>query len=171
MNKMVRFRELKLHVQLPFIGMEGTWEPNEVQMKAAWELYIELATRISIVELKEGEGLLREVLHSLYSIFSITREILKKYGPEVAISNEKSQINLGQIAIHILNRVLRPVLAKWHPVLLDYENKRPTDKSIVEHERVWPCNEKLRIELNKVRKQLLAYADVLAEAAGIEALI
>lgn len=162
---------IKFRVQLPFLGIDGTWEPNKIQRKAAWEIYIELITRVSVVELKKDEGLLREALSSLYSIFSITREILKKYGPEVAAPSPGSNISLASIAVIILNRVLRPVLAKWHPMLLDYENCRPIDKSVVEYEKEWPYNQELRDELNIVREKMIKYSNVLAEAAGVKSLI
>jgi len=53
-------------LQLPYIGgVEGTWEPDESERQAAWEMYVELITRISIEELQVNEGLLRETLSSL----------------------------------------------------------------------------------------------------------
>lgn len=167
--EMLKMKGVK--VQLPFLEIEGDWEPNEIQRKAAWEIYIELITRITVVELKEDEGLIREALSSIYSIFSITREILKKYGPEVATSSASTEINLGGIAVSILNKKLRPVLAKWHPLLLDYENHKPKDKSTVEYEKEWQYNAQLRQELNNLRIDMLDYAKLLAEAAGVDSLI
>jgi hypothetical protein len=77
----VKLKNVKVNLTLPLIGsVEGTWEPNETEKDAAWELYVELITRISVVELKPDEGLLREAMASLYSLFATTRGILKKYG-------------------------------------------------------------------------------------------
>ena len=70
---------VKVSLKLPVVEIEGIWVPDKKQREAAWEMYIELVTRISVAELKPGEGLLREALSSLYSLFKTTREILRKY--------------------------------------------------------------------------------------------
>lgn len=49
---------------------------NEARRWAAWALYIELKTRITTQALNDDQGLLREALNSLYSLFGSTREIL-----------------------------------------------------------------------------------------------
>ncbi|MEH1786501.1 MAG: hypothetical protein V7L23_13180 [Nostoc sp.] len=165
-------KDIKVKIKLPFIGeIEGSWQPDENDEKAAWELYVELITRISIVKLKPDEGLLREALSSLYSVFASTREILKKYGASIARSKNESPISFGYLAIAVLNTVLRPVLAKWHPLLLDYESKKPQDMSPVEHEKLWNRNQELRTELNQVRHILVEYAEILAEVAKVPLLI
>ncbi|WP_370135611.1 hypothetical protein [Streptacidiphilus sp. EB103A] len=71
--------KLNLHV----LEIAGTWEPNDAERRAAWELYVELVTRVSVVPLGTDEGLLREALSSLYSLFGTTREVLRRHGPEV----------------------------------------------------------------------------------------
>src|SRR5207244_6175375 len=106
------------------IGVEGTWEPDQAERDAAWEMYVELVTRISVAPLAPDEGLLREALSSLYTVFGTTRAILRKYGPSVARPKGEGTLSLGHLAVAILNRVLRPVLAKWHPMLLHYEATR-----------------------------------------------
>jgi len=55
-----KLSESKFKVSLGFIQLESTWEIDEIQKKAAWEMYVELATRITTAELKEDEGRLRE---------------------------------------------------------------------------------------------------------------
>lgn len=169
---MAKLKNVKVNLTLPFIGsVEGTWEPDENERNAAWDLYVELITRISVVELKPDEGLLREALSSIYSLFATTREILKKYGASVARSKGESSISFGYLAVAILNTVLRPVLAKWHPLLLDYESKREKNTSATEHERNWERCEELRQVLNDVRYILIEYADLLAQVADVPLLI
>ena len=74
----------KLSLNLPF-GLGGIdLEPDETQQKAAWTLYVELITRAAVQPLDEEEGLLREVLNSLYTIFKLTRDVLRDAGPGVA---------------------------------------------------------------------------------------
>ena len=169
---MPELENVEVNIKIPFIGeIKGTWKPDEKEREAAWEMYVELITRISIVELQPNEGILREALSSLYSLFPTTREILKKYGPAVAQPKGKDNISFGLLAVTILNIVLRPVLAKWHPLLLDYENKREPSVSILEHEKKWDKNEELRKVLNDVRCTLLDYTKILAEVARVPLLI
>jgi len=169
---MAKFTSVKVSLKLPYIGgVEGTWEPDESERDAAWEMYVELITRISVAELKSGEGLLREALSSLYTLFDTTRKILRKYGPSIAQPKGKNNLSFGYLAVVILNVVLRPVLAKWHPLLLDYESTKKTSVSALEHERQWDKYEELRQVLNKVRDVLIQYANLLAQVADVPSLI
>ena len=73
-------------------------------------MYVELITRISVVELKPGEGLLREALTSLYSLFDTTRKILRQHGPSIAQPKDKSDVSFGYLAIAILTPyILQPL--------------------------------------------------------------
>ncbi len=155
---------------LPFIGLEGNWEVDDLQRKAAWEIYVELITRVTVVELKKEEGILREAMTSFYSMFNTTREILKKYGPTIAVAAKNSDMTLGHVAVGVLNKVLRPLLAKWHPILEDYEKQRPASISITEHERNWEYADVLRAEIETIRKTMIEYADVLAEVSEVSKL-
>jgi len=169
---MAKFTSVKVNIKLPYIGgVEGTWEPDESERKAAWEMYVELITRISVAELRPEEGLLREALSSLHTLFDTTRKILRKYGPSIAQPKGKNILSFGYLAVTILNVVLRPVLAKWHPLLLDYENTKETFVSPVEHEQKWDKNEELRKVLNDVRDILIQYANLLAQVANVPSLI
>ena len=120
-NKKVK--ATKLTVGLPFNLGSLELENDEAQMRAAWSLYVELSTRISTVPLDEGTGILREALTSLYNMFNITRKILRDAGPDIA----QGPNSLGAIAIDVLNIGLRPLLVKWHPMMKDYEEKKPAD--------------------------------------------
>jgi len=166
-----KLSQSKFTVNLGFLQIETTWEIDEIQKKAAWEMYVELSTRISTAELKKDEGLLREALTSLHSLFATTREILKRYGPSVATPTNPTDTTFGHIAVGILNRVIRPTLAKWHPRLLDWEQQREKGKTLTEHENEWKYNEELRNEINIVRIKLIEYADVLGVVSGVASLI
>lgn len=164
----MKLNRVNVSLTLPYFGkIEGTWDPDESEQKAAWEMYVELITRISVVELSPDEGLLREALSSLYTLFDTTRSILRKYGPTVAQPKKENNLSFGYLAVAILNAVIRPLLAKWHPLLLSYENKRPQDISIVEWERNWEYEQKLREEINAVRLTLIKYANILAKVAKV----
>jgi hypothetical protein len=158
----------RVTVKLPWL--EGEWEADEAQRNAAWEMYVELVTRIAVQALGPSDGLLREALTSFYSLFAETRRILRQYGPSVATAREKGTLTFGQLAVDVLNRSLRPLLAKWHPLLEEYESSRPSGRSRLEHERAWSQREALRFEIEACRANLVAYADLLAAVCGIQPL-
>lgn len=158
-----KIRATKLTVGLPFNLGQLEFEPDEIQQRAAWELYVELTTRIAIEPHGPDEGLMREALLSLYSIFGVTREILRQAGPSVA----QGPKSLGPVAIEVLNKGLRPFLAKWHPLLLTHEQKRPTDITAHDHELSWDKFSEFQQELTKVQEQMIIYAEALGKIAGI----
>lgn len=166
-------KEISFSLGLPFgLGsLGGKWEPSEEERRAAWEMYVELITRVSIEELSPGEGLLREALSSLYTLFGTTREILRKYGPGVAAPKPGSDLSFGIIAVTVLNKALRPFLTKWHPELTHYESRRPPDVSPLEHERRWELADDLRSDLNELRTTLRTYADYLGKVADVPPLV
>ena len=165
-----RNERFQVSLNLPYFGsIGGSWVPDESQREAAWELYVELATRIAVVELKPDEGLLREALTSLYSLFATTRSILREKGPDVAKPGS-GDVSFGQLAVLVLNRTVRPFLAKWHPALRDYEETRPRDVSQVDHERAWDQAGELRAELRELQAALASYAAQLAEVAEVPSL-
>lgn len=164
-------RKFSVSAKLPFLEIGGEWEPDDAERKAAWEMYVELVTRISVVELGPDQGILREALNSLYSLFGTTRDILRKYGPSIAKPSEQGSPSFGYIAVAVLNQVLRPVLATWHPRLQAYESTRQESQSIVEHERAWQHADELRAALEATRVELLAYASLLGEVTGAPSLL
>lgn len=170
-KKRTKLESIEVTLNIPYLGgIRGTWLPNDAEKKAAWELYVELVTRISVVELKNGEGILREALNSLYSIFQTTREILRWYGADVAVPRKEGELSFGLLAIKILNYQLRPVLSKWHPLLADYEEQKKSGISIKAHEDKWEYNQELRDELNRTREVLIQYSKYLAQVANVEPL-
>lgn len=156
----------KVSLNLPF-GIGGTeWEPDDTERKAAWSLFIELVTRISIQPLESGkdQGLVREALSSLHSLFATTRETLKSAGPDIGASYN----SVGGIAITVLNQGLRPFLSKWHPLLQSWEALRPPNISPQEHESNWKHESDLRTELKTLQYNLQEYAFALAQIADVE---
>ncbi|MEH2178610.1 hypothetical protein [Nostoc sp.] len=151
-------------VSLPFGIGSMSWKVNTTQQKAAWSLYVELVTRIAVQPLEVDQGLVREAMNSLYSLFGTTREVLKAAGPDVGAARD----SVGGIAIAVLNNGLRPFLAKWHPLLQAWEARRPVGVSPREHEQGWSEEPKLRSELEALRGGLEEYAKALAKIAGVE---
>lgn len=162
-----RPKQVTVRMAIPMLGdITGVWEPVEAERKAAWELYAELATRVSTVELGPEDGFLREALSSFYSLFGTTRDILRRYGPGVAPRRGPGEITFGALAVTVLNQALRPVLATWHPRLAAYESLRPADVDPVSYERGWEHAAALREEIARVREVLVALANALSEVAG-----
>lgn len=156
----------KVAIKLPFALGEAEWTPDARERDAAWELYVELVTRVAVQDLPVGQGLLREALTSLYSLFATTREILREAGPEVGAKLP----SIGGLAIGVLNRGLRPFLAKWHPLLMAWESRRRPEISAGDHEAAWERADELRGQLQELRRQLSRYAQALGQAAGVDEL-
>jgi hypothetical protein len=157
-------------VEIQWLGLKGKWVADRAQQEAAWQLYVELITRISVQPLGPNEGLLSEALSSIYSLFEETRRILKEHGPRVARPLQGGTLSLGKISVQVLNLRLRPFLSKWHPLLQSYETTRAAGVSLQDHENSWPYAAALRAELENLQNHILEYANLLARASSIEPL-
>jgi hypothetical protein len=165
-------KKLTVSFDFPFspIRFSADWEPDENERQAAWELYVELATRVTLVPLPSDRGLIHEALNSYYSLFQTTREILRRYGPAVARPRAKGSISFGQLAVIVLNELLRPLLSEWHPILEDWDIERPEGTSRLNHERAWEHHDEVRTAIERTRLELERYAGYLSEAAEVPAL-
>lgn len=135
-----------LKIKAPFLDME--WNPKDEDKSAAWELYIELLTRIATQPLKDKHGDEKTALESISSIFSITRQVIK--------DNGRGCIEFTKIAIIILNQVIRPFTAKWHKLSI---NGALND--------IEQCKE-FRRELTLLQLKLKRYTKMLADMAHVE---
>src|SRR4051812_5037483 len=99
-------KSFEVGLNLKSVSVTDTWEPNDAEREAAWELYIELITRTAVVPLPADRGLVWEALESMYSLFATTREILRRHGPDVAAPKPDGQYNFAYLAVVILNLVL-----------------------------------------------------------------
>ena len=154
----------KVEVNLPFGLGSAEIEPDHAEQQVAWILYVELSTRVALQPLNPEQGFLREALTSLHSIFVTTRSVLRDAGPHVAGHPH----SVGAIAIRVLNQGLRPVLAKWHPLLLEWECEHSGSSNSIQHESNWARAGEMRDELGELRDNLRVYADALAKIAGVE---
>lgn len=135
-----------LKIKTPFLDME--WKPQDEDKSAAWDLYIELLTRITTQDLCSEHGDESAALSSIYSIFGITRDVMK--------NNGRHCIEFTKIAIVILNQVVRPFTAKWHGLSVKGAFDCPDQ-----------CNE-FREELKQLQCILRIYTQMLAEMADVE---
>lgn len=127
--------------------LEAEWKPNEADKDAAWELYIELATRVVTQDLDYTYGDEKSALESINKIFGLTREIIKKY--------KRDCIEFSKIAVVILNQKVRPFTSKWHRI------------SVVDGFNDINSRE-FRNELENMQKILRLYTQMLGDMAGVE---
>jgi len=135
-----------LRIRAPFLDME--WRPQDEDKAAAWELYIELLTRITTQPIDPEHGDEKTALKSVYSLFPITRQVLK--------NNTRSCTEFTKLAVVVLNQVVRPFTAKWQRLALQgaFEN----------HEK----RVEFRNELSALQLTLRKYTRMLADMAGVE---
>lgn len=67
----------------------------------------------------------------------------------------------------MLNTTLRPLLAKWHPLLKEYEDQRPVSVGILTYEQQWEKSAELRKEIALTQRALIDYAKIFAQIAGV----
>ena len=134
-----------LRIKTPVL--EAEWRP-QADKTAAWELYIELLTRTATQELPDAHGDDQAALKSVHSLFSLTRETIKRNGRDCT--------EFTKIAVVVLNQVVRPFTSKWHPFLLDGSMQRQDQRS------------KFRAELADLQSKLRTYTGMLSEMAGVE---
>lgn len=150
----------KVTVGLPFGIGSAEWETDESERRAAWALYVQLVTRVSVQDPQGGS--LREALTSLHALFGVCRTILVDAGPEI----DGPFPSVASVAVTMLNEGLRPFLSKWHPALSQWESNRPRTTSPIDHERAWPRANELRRDLTELRSAIRLFADGLRMIAG-----
>jgi len=135
-----------LKIKAPFLEME--WQPQDEDKAAAWELYVELLTRIATQPLAQDHGDGKTALDSVHSLFPITREVIK--------NNGRHCIEFTKIAVVVLNQRIRPFTAKWHKLSLEGVFNDETQ-----------CRT-FRSELQALQAVLRVYTKMLADMAGVE---
>ncbi len=135
-----------IKLNLKFAELE--FKPNPDDEIAAWNMYVELITRVSTQSLLPECGDEKSALESIHKLFSITREILRNYGRKC---NE-----FTKLAIIVLNQVIRPFTSKWHKACLD--------GAFTDLEQ---CKN-FRTELEDLQVKLRGYTSLLANMANVE---
>ncbi|ODY52517.1 hypothetical protein BBM25_11420 [Vibrio parahaemolyticus] len=135
-----------LKVNVGFLEMD--WNPSEPDKDAAWDMYVELLTRVTTQSLPNEKGNEKAALDSIYSLFETTRSVIKEQGRDCR--------EFTKIAIIILNQKIRPFTSKWHKLSLDGAFEEPE-----------ACAS-FRSELSVLQYELSIYAQMLAEMASVE---
>lgn len=136
----------KLKITMPFL--EAEWQVQEKDKDAAWELYIELLTRIATQPLPSEHGDEKTALESVYSLFGLTRATIKNHGRDC--------VNFTKIAVVVLNQIVRPFTAKWHKLSIAGTFNDPERQK------------EFRKELEALQVDLRKYTKMLADMAGVE---
>ena len=134
-----------LKINLGFL--EGEFKPSDPDRAAAWELYIELLTRVTTQSLAPEHGDEKTALDSVYAMFPLTREILRRQG--------SGSGEFAKLAIPVLNQVIRPFTAKWHRDSLAGAFKDSSRCQVFRSEL-----EMLQINLRNYTRALAAMAEV-----------
>ena len=141
-NYLKKFKLDKLKIKALYIETDISFK--DADKDAAWEMYIELLTRVTTQSLPKEDGIEKSALDSVYILFPITREILKKSGRKCN--------DFAKISIVVLNQIIRPFTAKWHK---NYEEKN-FDKEL------------FRKELKILQQDIRQYSKLLADMAEVE---
>ncbi len=128
--------------------LEADFQPRDPDRAAAWDLYVELLTRVTTQGLPVEDGDEKTGLDSVFSIFPTTRSILRQHGSGCG--------EFAKLAIPVLNQIIRPFTARWH--------KRSLAGAFQDEAA---CAE-FRAELTELQKQLRNYTKALADMANVE---
>lgn len=141
-----KFHLENVSLNLQAVQLEMSFQ--EADKDAAWDLYVEMLTRIVTQPLLSKSGDEKAALESVYSLVPATRDILRHHG--------RASIRFSKVAVPVLNQIVRPFTAKWHKESLtaafDHKKKRM----------------KFRKELEVLQGRLRNYNRMLAEIAGVE---
>jgi len=85
---------------------------TQADRHAAWELFVEIDTRVATISLEHGIEL--AALRSIYQLFELHRDIAKRHGP-----NCRSYYHITQ---EYFDNYIRPFSSKWHNKLKDNNN-------------------------------------------------
>jgi hypothetical protein len=144
-------------------------DTEDAEQRVAWELHVELATRVAVVELPESDGLLSEALASLTTMAARCRDILGRHRPHPDVGTVNFQVEV--VADTVLTGLVDPFTAAWSPRLLAWSSHRPEGTGEGEHERAWSEAARFRSELAELSTRLAPLADRLAELAGATSLV
>jgi len=123
------------------------WAPSFSDRALAWEIYVELHTRIAIQPLEDHEGDDLTALSSIHLLFPTTRECLRKHGVTCS--------NAGTLITVFLNDNIRAFLSKWHKISI--EDKWKDEPGVI--------HPKFRKELKEIQPVLKTLSEALSHLA------
>ena len=130
--------------------LEEYWAPCKADRALAWDLYIELQTRITTQTLGDKEGNDKTALTSVYKLFELSRTYMHQHGVECA--------NTATLLTAFLNQKIRRFTAKWHKISED-QNWQSNPSTV---------HDDFRKELKDLQKTLKELAAALSQVAGAQ---
>ena len=118
---------------------------NEADKKLAFNLHLEMHTRVITRELHYRSGDEQAALKSLHSLFEFSRDQIVEIGPDCN--------SIATIFTHVLNGRIERFTSKWH------KKQKQGDFDNPEHRRVF------RLELFKLQKDLFPFQKALKQFA------
>ena len=149
----MHFGALLSNFQLEKVRLGPAWANVEISFDqsdqdAAWELYVEMLLRVVTQPLPSEGGDESTALKSIYALFPVTREILRRRG--------RNAISFSKVAIPVMNQIVRPFTTKWHPQSLTGALGEPGKRA------------EFRKDLEVLQSDLRNYNRLLAQIAGVE---
>ncbi len=127
--------------------VEGEFAAQDPDRDAAWDLYVELVTRIATQRLPGEAGDEVAALRSIYDLWGIVRSTLKAH---------RGCTVFAKLTIPFFNQDVRPFTARWHK------------QSIAGALDTLSGKEAFRQELESLRARLVAFTGLLSAIAGVE---
>ena len=87
------------------------WAPSGADRALAWDVYVELRTRIATQDLSDDAGDDATALKSIASLFDLSRKSMQQHGVGCA--------NAGSLITAFLNEKVRGFTSKWHRVAVE----------------------------------------------------
>ena len=145
-NLFKTFHLENVRLNLSAVQLEVSFQ--DADKDAAWDLYVEMLTRIVTQPLPLEAGDEKASLESVYSLVPTTRDILRHHG--------RSAIQFSKVAVPVLNQIIRPFTAKWHKESLAGAFDDESNRTLFRH------------ELEDLQAELRNYSRMLAEIASVE---
>lgn len=127
---------------------EEFWAPTDADRALAWDIYVEMRTRITIQSLDDEEGDDIAVLTSIHQLFSIARESMRSHGVQCA--------NTSTLITIFLNDHVREFTTKWHRI--SRQDKWENQQGLIHKE--------FRTGLKETQKKLKIFASALSHLAN-----
>ncbi len=136
-----KMRDLDKQLRSLFEALAADWKPADKDREAAWEIHVELRTRISTQRLHYLDGDEGAALDSLVKLFPVVRDVCRKHGSAAVVTLAVADL--------MLNHSLRELTASWHV-------RKLQGKLNPEH-----LKRQFRVELTRVQEQLRIISAVL----------
>jgi hypothetical protein len=156
----------EVSINLVILSVTGSFSAtNAIARQLAWDLHVELATRIATQDLAPGSGLIKSALSSLHGLYGYTRGRLHEVGSPPIRQSGADTKSVHELAIALLNGGLRTFLATWHPLI-------PTPNPTIDDpgqqyaaEVTWNRAEECREKLKELQNELRRLSEQLRQLA------